>query len=332
MEVSIVKMKLLPVIALFAVGLAVGGVIAYHWSPPRETGEPPVMSAEAKAAVTTSPVASIPAPVQAKKEQSASSPDSTRDAPPMPSNEATALPPIAAEPSPAKIAADSAANAAPPVPLPQPTDAPAPVSARVGSLDPLVAPAPTQPAIPIPSAPVDTIEPPKTAPRAPELPPIPSTVVQVGSPDMPPPHDPSVKPQPATAVPALRPQQEAAPEAVQPNPSQCPWSFQVTAMKGRAYLEARIGDDLQFTVSCENLQMKTPAGAVQAEGDVKVKGTNIEGTCKKLTLSWSNERIQLEGGVKLKCKQDGQDVELTGEQLSIKLAVVETLPMPAPAE
>jgi len=101
---------------------------------------------------------------------------------------------------------------------------------------------------------------------------------------------------------------------------------------GRTQLEAKIAGDLQFTVSCDHLEMKSPAGAVQAQGDVKVRGTNVEGTCKKLTLSWTDERVQLEGGVKLKSKQDGQDVDLSGEQLNIKLALIETLPLPAPAE
>jgi hypothetical protein len=106
----------------------------------------------------------------------------------------------------------------------------------------------------------------------------------------------------------------------------------VAVVDGRTRLEARIGAEVQFTVSCDHLEMKTPAGSVQAAGDVRVRGTNVEGTCKKLSLSWNDERVQLQGAVKLKCKQDGQDVDLTGEQLSIKLAVVETVPPPALAE
>jgi hypothetical protein len=126
----------------------------------------------------------------------------------------------------------------------------------------------------------------------------------------------------------------SAPEPAKPESktTSCPWTFQVAVVDGRTQLEARIAGDVQFTVSCDHLEMKSPAGSVQAQGDVKVRGTNVEGTCKKLTLSWTDERVQLEGGVKLKCKQDGQDVDLSGEQLSIKLAVIETVPSPAPAE
>jgi hypothetical protein len=114
--------------------------------------------------------------------------------------------------------------------------------------------------------------------------------------------------------------------------SNCPWTFQIAVADGRTQLEAKIAGEVQFSVSCDHLEMKSPAGAIQAQGDVKVRGMNVEGVCKKLTLSWSDERVLLEGAVKLKCKQDGQNVDLTGEQLSIKLAVVETVPAPAPAE
>jgi hypothetical protein len=48
-------------------------------------------------------------------------------------------------------------------------------------------------------------------------------------------------------------------------------------------------------------------------------------------LAWDDSRLNLTGNVRLKCKQDGQDVELSGEQLGVKLPVVETLPPPAPS-
>jgi hypothetical protein len=111
-----------------------------------------------------------------------------------------------------------------------------------------------------------------------------------------------------------------------------PWTFQVTVVDGRTQLDARNGADVQLTVTCDHLDMQTPKGSVRAEGNVCVRGLNVEGSCKKLTMAWNDDRVQLEGVVRLKCKQDGQDVDLTGEQLSVKLATIETLPMPAPAE
>jgi hypothetical protein len=97
-------------------------------------------------------------------------------------------------------------------------------------------------------------------------------------------------------------------------------------------MEARIGKDLQFTVLCDHLNMQTPTGQVHAAGNVSVNGPSVEGICEKLALAWDDDRLNLAGNVRLKCKQDGQDVELAGEQLSVKLAVVEPVPPPAPAE
>ena len=112
----------------------------------------------------------------------------------------------------------------------------------------------------------------------------------------------------------------------------CPWTFQVSVGKGRTQLEARIGKDVQFLIACDELDLQTPNGQVHAAGNVTVTGPNMEGSCGKLTLTWENERLYLEGTVSLKCKQDGQDVDLAGEQLSVKLAVVETAPAPGLAE
>ena len=81
-------------------------------------------------------------------------------------------------------------------------------------------------------------------------------------------------------------------------------------------------------VICDHLEMQTPKGFVRAEGNVCLRGPNVEGSCKRLTLAWNDDRVQLEGVVSLKC----QDIDLTCDKLSVKLATVETLPMPAPAE
>jgi hypothetical protein len=77
--------------------------------------------------------------------------------------------------------------------------------------------------------------------------------------------------------------------------------------------------------------MQTPKGNLQASGSVQFTGPNVEGTCDKLTLRWPDENVCLEGNVHLKCQQNGQDVDLTGEKLTIKLAAIETLPPPSRA-
>jgi hypothetical protein len=89
---------------------------------------------------------------------------------------------------------------------------------------------------------------------------------------------------------------------------------------------------VQFTVICDKLSMQTPDGNVQACGNVSVSGPNVEATCEKLTLRWHDERVLLEGKVRLKCQQNGQDVDLGGEQLTVRLAVIESVPPPVPTE
>jgi hypothetical protein len=114
-------------------------------------------------------------------------------------------------------------------------------------------------------------------------------------------------------------------------PATSPWTFHVTVVQGVTHLEARTGDDVHFTISCLNLNMQTPNGNLQASGSVQFTGPNVEGACDKLVLAWADEHVSLEGNVSLRCLQNGQDVDLRGEKLSIKLAAIETLPPPAKA-
>jgi hypothetical protein len=110
-----------------------------------------------------------------------------------------------------------------------------------------------------------------------------------------------------------------------------PWSFHIAVVDGRTRLEARAGADIQLTVTSDHLAMQTPQGNLQATGNVHVVGPHVEGTCDSLTLAWSDEHVSLAGKVSLKCQQNGQDVDLSGEKLTIKLAAIETLPPPSPA-
>jgi hypothetical protein len=103
-------------------------------------------------------------------------------------------------------------------------------------------------------------------------------------------------------------------------------------VKGRTQLEAGTDKGTQFTITCERLNLQTPDGKVEASGEVKVTGPSVEGACDKLMLSWSDERVMLQGKVRLKCQQDGREVDLTGDQLSIKLAAAEIVPPPEPEQ
>jgi hypothetical protein len=116
--------------------------------------------------------------------------------------------------------------------------------------------------------------------------------------------------------------QEAAPvataEAV--NSAPCPWSLRMEIVKGRTQLEARIGKEVQFRVTCTQLSIEAPRGCLNARGDVKITGSDIDGTCEGLTINWQDDHVFLEGKAHLKCLRNGQDVDLNADRLSIKLS------------
>jgi hypothetical protein len=104
-----------------------------------------------------------------------------------------------------------------------------------------------------------------------------------------------------------------------PAPIACPWTLRVEIVEGRPQLEARSGKDVMFRVHCERLNLQAPDGTIVAQGSIKVSAPDMEGVCDKLTINWSEDRVVLEKEVRLKCRKEGQDVELTGDRLTVKL-------------
>jgi hypothetical protein len=96
-------------------------------------------------------------------------------------------------------------------------------------------------------------------------------------------------------------------------------------VKGRTQVEARIGDEVQFRVTCEQLVLQAPRGSLEAHGDVKVTGSDLDGTCERLTINWQDDHVFLEGKAHLKCLRNGQDVELNSDRLSLKLSASSTV-------
>ena len=85
-------------------------------------------------------------------------------------------------------------------------------------------------------------------------------------------------------------------------------------VEGRTQLEARNGDKVQLQVTCDRLNMQAPNGTIQAQGDVKVAGLEMKGTCELLTISWQNDSVVLSGKVYL----DGRNIELTADRLVLR--------------
>ena len=279
----------------------------------------PILSAE------SSPLVSVP-----------STPQSTKaEEPSVTTTGSVPAPPVAETAPPAQMLSTSAlAQDSVPIPPPIPASdgpvkivSPAPANMEVPTAQSAAGSPPQSSAAPLAPPPISpggdssAATPPPVGALA--LPAPTPTLVDRPSPpiqDLPPtPPRPSEPPLAAQLVPSSAPAVEAA---------SCPWTFQVTVADGRTQLEASNGGDMQLMVICDHLEMQTPKGFVRAEGNVCLRGPNVEGSCKRLTLAWNDDRVQLEGVVSLKC----QDIDLTCDKLSVKLATVETLPMPAPAE
>jgi hypothetical protein len=283
---------------------------------------------------------SLPAPVPAPAVEVTEGPS----APPAP----TPLPPPNLDPTPAPAPAPALAPAPtiapvapPPVPEPdRPSVMPVPIAPPPADIAPPKIPAPQvaeasgSALVAPPAAPT-----PPTAPVSPEMKPI------AKSDDLPPPmvSDPpppapeqKIKPTPPTVVEGSAPSpmvveipQPTAPPTKPASPPKqeitCPWTLRIENVEGRAHLEARNGKEVQFRVVCSELDVQAPRGYIQAIGDVVVNGHEMQGTCKKLTINWHDEHVQLDGGVFLKCHKDGQDIEVKGEKLSFRLSVISSV-------
>jgi hypothetical protein len=180
---------------------------------------------------------------------------------------------------------------------------------------------PALPAPPAPSAPAPGGNfPLPAAPAPPPEPPAPSVVPAFPadrSPQAPgavsPPTSPA-NPVPNPTPPAPAPVEKAA------VPVRCPWILRVEIVEGRTQLTAETSKDIQFRLSCERLNLQAPDGTIEAHGAVKLSSPGIEGTCELLTITWQDDHVVLKGQAQMKCRRDGQDLELKSDQLSLRLS------------
>ena len=107
----------------------------------------------------------------------------------------------------------------------------------------------------------------------------------------------------------------------------CPWNLKVEVVKGRTHVTAQNGQELMFTISCDKLDVQTPAGFIVAMGNVKVATDNIEGDCDRLTISWRDEVVVLQKA-QLKCKLQGHEAAFHADQLTVRLSPVAAIPVP----
>jgi hypothetical protein len=117
--------------------------------------------------------------------------------------------------------------------------------------------------------------------------------------------------------PAPQPQAPEQPKAEAP----CPWTLRVEIVKGRTLLTAQTGQEVQFRVSCDTLDLHSPRGDIKAAGNVQVDSEGMKGQCEQLSIAWQADQIVLEGNAVVKCQRDGQDMDLKAAKLSLRLSV-----------
>jgi hypothetical protein len=151
--------------------------------------------------------------------------------------------------------------------------------------------------------------PPASAPPLPDLNVIKASASESSQPPLPPPVSlGSTLPPPVIASPPAK--------AIE---IKCPWSLRLEVVKGRTILTAETGKDASFRIDCERLELKAPQGSIQAMGDVKISGNGLEGTSERLTVNLQDDQVILEGRATLVSRRDGENMEVKGERLSLRL-------------
>ncbi len=276
-------------------------------SPAPVNDPPPVapLPAVAAAPLPEVPPPGVPAPTDLPPPPPAAR--ELRLGPPVMASNAALDPPASPPSPPAGLEKPAVVPPLPGIPEPGPApvaDTPPPPIAPVATGEsgalPMPPPGPAQPPAAPPVVPVVPPDPPSAAigSAVPPLPPVASDKL-----------DASPAPQPVTP----------------PAPIACPWTLRMAIVDGRTQVEARIGKEVQFRVQCLQLDLQAPRGSIQAQGDVKVSGSGLDGTCQRLTINWQDDHVLLEGGAQLKCLRDGQDVELRAERLSLRLSASSTI-------
>ncbi len=251
----------------------------------------------------------------------------------------------------------------PPAPTPPGPPAPAPLAPPsaadkyVKEIGPLVtAPAGPEPgtvpnAVP-PASGIAPVNPPQPTPLTPTVPPVSPPVWPDHSGSPVPPSAPVVPPTgPGTAPPEIgltpimppvdlhrgpsRPtlgqvgmvktESPAIPPACakEGNPDASPWHFQVAIIDQRTVLTAKTDKGATFVIRCASLKLNRPDGNVEASGKVEIEGNALQASCDKLTINWSEDRLQLNGNAHLLRTSNGEKIELNGPTLHFHMSTLQ---------
>jgi hypothetical protein len=129
------------------------------------------------------------------------------------------------------------------------------------------------------------------------------------------------------ALPATAPI-HATPQAAKTKTS--PWTLHIEVVDDMTIVTATVNKKHEFKVVCQNLEVMTGKDAFKASGKVKISGDSINGSCERLAISLTDDRLVLEGGAEVQIQKtitqvssdDGKPAafELKGETLNLRIS------------
>jgi hypothetical protein len=175
-----------------------------------------------------------------------------------------------------------------------------------------------EPKGPLPTAP-SPADAPSRAPADPVAPAPPAPVVQV--PVAPPPGSVPILP-PGPLGPIPPPRLGDHPPTTTAPPKDSLWTITVHMKDGKTMLIARArSKDVEFRVQCDAVDLQSPNGSIQARGNVKITAPQLEAASQGLTIQLHDDRLVLDGQAQVTQRGDGQELELRGERLTLRLLI-----------
>jgi hypothetical protein len=112
-----------------------------------------------------------------------------------------------------------------------------------------------------------------------------------------------------------------APKPAPPKVAPFPWVLRIEVVSGRTQLTAETSKGIQIRLICDQLNLQAPEGLIEAKGGVRISSAGSEATCDRLTITWQDDRITLEGKVQMKSGRDG--MEISGDRVSLRLTAAQ---------
>lgn len=106
-----------------------------------------------------------------------------------------------------------------------------------------------------------------------------------------------------------------------------PWSLHVEIVDGQSIVTATVNKKHAFRIVCENVNLQTGKGTLQAAGKVQISGDMMNGHCDELSIPLHDDRLVLSGGAEVRIQKVSTRVsdssstfELKGPTLDLRIS------------